>query len=236
MLAEWTDVALTWESVPDFGRACACCAIAVTLILGVAAEVVTLVAILLDVTSVHCRGRRLTFAGQRLRLWKRSCVAFWCGTPYACAAVVVLLKTTDDTDAAFVSGFVLGVVVILGYWHALLGLVALMSLSYAYFCSGPNGEIEEESTNEERVCIRVKPAEDGTDAVCAVCLEPATHDALALPCGHVYHGRCIGKWLRVSPRCPQCGTEFGRARQTMSLLSTAHGVCETRQNVAELFV
>lgn len=39
---------------------------------------------------------------------------------------------------------------------------------------------------------------------CVICLDEIGEDAEALPCAHVFHARCIGRWKAVSVRCPLC--------------------------------
>jgi len=41
---------------------------------------------------------------------------------------------------------------------------------------------------------------------CSICLDDFSKDehALQLPCGHLFHGACIGKWLATSRACPNC--------------------------------
>ncbi|XXG48141.1 hypothetical protein AAC387_Pa02g2664 [Persea americana] len=42
--------------------------------------------------------------------------------------------------------------------------------------------------------------------VCTVCLEAfeAGKDAKRMPCGHLFHDRCISKWLARDRSCPTC--------------------------------
>ena len=45
--------------------------------------------------------------------------------------------------------------------------------------------------------------------VCAICLDVMPEVGVrALPCAHVYHLKCIARWLEMAPepRCPQCAT------------------------------
>lgn len=59
------------------------------------------------------------------------------------------------------------------------------------------------SDDIEDACIAC--AEQPDTPVCAICLEPACSDVRALSCKHVYHERCIARWVAVAPRCPLCG-------------------------------
>ena len=39
---------------------------------------------------------------------------------------------------------------------------------------------------------------------CSVCLEKNGLSSRTLPCGHVFHGQCIGTWYTNDRRCPMC--------------------------------
>ena len=39
---------------------------------------------------------------------------------------------------------------------------------------------------------------------CPVCMEDASCDSIALPCGHAFHKRCIVSWLQMNSSCPCC--------------------------------
>ena len=39
---------------------------------------------------------------------------------------------------------------------------------------------------------------------CPVCLQDASGDSVALPCGHAFHKRCLVSWLQVNSSCPCC--------------------------------
>lgn len=69
------------------------------------------------------------------------------------------------------------------------------------------------------------------EKVCAICLEPVTDGSLALRCAHVYHRACICRWLRVAPRCPQCGLQVDMHRQRRPTL--ADGSLVDRMDAAE---
>ena len=59
----------------------------------------------------------------------------------------------------------------------------------------------------------IPAAESGGGALpeCCICLEPMVHSRRTplkmMPCGHLYHQRCIRDWLRTENQipCPQCG-------------------------------
>ncbi|KAK8717881.1 hypothetical protein V6N13_045134 [Hibiscus sabdariffa] len=52
--------------------------------------------------------------------------------------------------------------------------------------------------------------EDGEKGGCMVCLEElgVGFHASRLPCSHIFHGDCIGKWLDQSHYCPICRFEM----------------------------
>ena len=39
---------------------------------------------------------------------------------------------------------------------------------------------------------------------CSICLEKNVNGSHTLPCGHVFHGKCIGTWYNDNRRCPMC--------------------------------
>uniref|UniRef100_H2YRR2 RING-type domain-containing protein n=1 Tax=Ciona savignyi TaxID=51511 RepID=H2YRR2_CIOSA len=50
------------------------------------------------------------------------------------------------------------------------------------------------------------PLEDTKNETCPVCLEDFKNkDVLAIcPCHHVFHKKCLCKWLELRPTCPMC--------------------------------
>lgn len=55
-------------------------------------------------------------------------------------------------------------------------------------------------------CTGVKRTKAGVGEDCAICLEQMKRDEtkIRITCGHVYHRRCIRKWLRRKSSCPVC--------------------------------
>lgn len=54
---------------------------------------------------------------------------------------------------------------------------------------------------------------------CSICLETVAscqeaHEAVQLPCSHVFHENCIMAWLRQSATCPQCRAPVGLTPDT----------------------
>ncbi|PPD71707.1 hypothetical protein GOBAR_DD31396 [Gossypium barbadense] len=58
----------------------------------------------------------------------------------------------------------------------------------------------------------------GEDAVCCICLAAyADDDELReLACIHVFHVKCVDKWLRINACCPLCKTEVGNTSDCTS--------------------
>ncbi|OQR87301.1 hypothetical protein ACHHYP_09113 [Achlya hypogyna] len=47
-----------------------------------------------------------------------------------------------------------------------------------------------------------------SDGECIICLEPLAASLSCLPCGHVYHEKCVAMSLRTKKQCPTCRTTF----------------------------
>ena len=44
-----------------------------------------------------------------------------------------------------------------------------------------------------------------TGKTCSICLETINSNNLqCLPCAHIFHRECVGRWLRQTPECPEC--------------------------------
>lgn len=69
-------------------------------------------------------------------------------------------------------------------------------------------ENREEEEEEEDGEMEGKVDEKGRPVLaCAICLEEIVRekgDALALPCGHVFHEECVTAWLQRKQKCPTC--------------------------------
>ena len=80
--------------------------------------------------------------------------------------------------------------------------------AYHYFDETKSG-----TANWLRLKITTQQASDDKYVRCAICLydaEVAT-ETDTLPCGHTFHGKCIGEWKKRSSTCPLC-----RARSIMT--------------------
>ena len=65
------------------------------------------------------------------------------------------------------------------------------------------------TSSEYQAVVTVKSAGHSGDALCAICQESITrrHVQHCLPCNHMFHARCLRKYLChtcVSPSCPLC--------------------------------
>jgi|MDSY01.1.fsa_nt_gb hypothetical protein len=44
---------------------------------------------------------------------------------------------------------------------------------------------------------------------CSICMESILrHDVMCLPCAHIFHRACVGRWLQRSNTCPECRMEL----------------------------
>ncbi|KAL7161456.1 hypothetical protein ACSBR2_042006 [Camellia fascicularis] len=52
----------------------------------------------------------------------------------------------------------------------------------------------------------VRAEGSGSTKQCVICQEELTIgcEAKQMPCAHVFHGKCIVRWLEVSNLCPLC--------------------------------
>jgi len=66
----------------------------------------------------------------------------------------------------------------------------------------PYVRLELNVTSEDIVNVTVVP-EDG-DQQCVICLEDIEEDETELPCGHVFHTKCLFEWLMQQDTCPVC--------------------------------
>jgi len=56
---------------------------------------------------------------------------------------------------------------------------------------------------------------------CAICLDPiVTEEKPMLPCTHVFHGRCLVRWLALTPECPTCRAHVTRTPVELILQRT----------------
>jgi hypothetical protein len=82
-------------------------------------------------------------------------------------------------------------------------------------------------SRSRRVVKLLKETIKANDNECPLCLEPMTKNiTIALPCGHIFHTKCIKQALRYNNKCPNCrrvitnvslqtrGTTRARTRRT----------------------
>lgn len=62
---------------------------------------------------------------------------------------------------------------------------------------------------KERLCKKQGGADSSSGSTCVVCLEDFSSSVklTKLPCSHVFHDKCIFRWLLYSKSCPICRTE-----------------------------
>ncbi|CAH0559960.1 unnamed protein product [Brassicogethes aeneus] len=68
------------------------------------------------------------------------------------------------------------------------------------FQAGPSVGNSRNSTNDCK-CLRTEKFKEE----CAICLED--FETRELSCGHVFHTKCISKWLQYNNTCPFCRKE-----------------------------
>lgn len=65
---------------------------------------------------------------------------------------------------------------------------------------------------------------------CSICLSDLTGPCKTLPCGHVYHRRCISQWSRTGHHtCPYCREPFEEPPQQYRVTVTIENL-RTQQN------
>lgn len=67
-------------------------------------------------------------------------------------------------------------------------------------------EIETESVNDLLTDIPLNLINDADDINCVICMEKYSKEnndkIVSLPCGHIYHKKCITEWLKHQDKCP----------------------------------
>jgi hypothetical protein len=60
-------------------------------------------------------------------------------------------------------------------------------------------------TRSRRVVKLLKETIKANDNECSICFEPMKKNiTIALPCGHIFHTKCIKQALRYNNKCPNC--------------------------------
>jgi hypothetical protein len=64
-------------------------------------------------------------------------------------------------------------------------------------------QVNLEKLNKFTITKKNCPVDD-----CSICLEGFTcrQHCRELPCSHIFHKKCVDRWLRKSPQCPVCRT------------------------------
>ncbi|MBA0848274.1 hypothetical protein Goshw_030442 [Gossypium schwendimanii] len=86
---------------------------------------------------------------------------------------------------------------------------AALAISESEFESDNYGMVAA-TESSVKVMLRRFKVEDGEQQDCMVCLEElgVGFEASRMPCSHIFHGDCIGKWLQQSHYCPICRFEM----------------------------
>lgn len=72
-----------------------------------------------------------------------------------------------------------------------------------------------------------------TEEQCSICLGALNGPCKTLPCGHVYHRRCISQWSRTGHHtCPYCREPFGEERTEYRVTVTIENI-RTGQNYTQ---
>ena len=66
----------------------------------------------------------------------------------------------------------------------------------------PYVRLELNVTSDDIVNVNVVPEEG--DQQCVICIEDIEEDETELPCGHVFHTKCLFEWLMQQDTCPVC--------------------------------
>lgn len=72
-----------------------------------------------------------------------------------------------------------------------------------------------DTVRAEDLCGKLPVAKVPKGAECGVCLAALKKTAIRLPCAHVFHQKCISKWLtECKNSCPICATCFAVTAET----------------------
>ncbi|XP_051140644.1 uncharacterized protein LOC127258047 [Andrographis paniculata] len=86
--------------------------------------------------------------------------------------------------------------------------VTMMHHHYLYEVTNGAGMVPAKESSIEM--LRRVANLGNSEEICTVCLKEMTGEceALAMPCGHVFHEDCIKEWLGISHYCPLCRHEL----------------------------
>jgi hypothetical protein len=48
---------------------------------------------------------------------------------------------------------------------------------------------------------------DAATVCCTICMDTLPVPYVRLPCGHAFHLLCVGRWIHLNGRCPNCRAE-----------------------------
>jgi len=97
----------------------------------------------------------------------------------------------------------------------------------------------EEGNKDDLVNVALALNEAAIDAgvsECPICYDVARNERdgkppITLPCGHVFHAKCIQKWTPTSNTCPMCRGDAGMVPSVSA--TSAHGLLRNAADVAE---
>ena len=82
---------------------------------------------------------------------------------------------------------------------------------------------------------------DDTCSIC-LCIVRKTRGTRSLPCGHLFHRRCIEQWKIKCTTCPMCRESFDvpTYKVTITIENTTTNICQTittvnSSNICEIF-
>lgn len=91
---------------------------------------------------------------------------------------------------------------------ALMQVAERMSQQYL---KQPKGMTKNEI--DQLPCYRFSRSEPDEQAVCVVCQTDfeQRQNIRALPCNHVFHAKCVDKWLKNNRTCPICRNDVAES-------------------------
>mmetsp|Transcript_8069 Transcript_8069/g.17365 ORF Transcript_8069/g.17365 Transcript_8069/m.17365 type:complete len:290 (+) Transcript_8069:164-1033(+) len=75
---------------------------------------------------------------------------------------------------------------------------------------------------------------ESEEFVCAICLDVVGDGDTVkrLPCDHLFHSRCISKWVRRTNRCPLCNTQVKTSGSTAPEITNTNSISSRSRNDA----